>query len=105
MARRVTTTVMIATSEDNDNEDGNGAMGDEVDDDGDNVTCDGATGYDDDKDNGGGTMNDKVDNYGEGRRAKARRATTMTTTKARRAGDGATGYNDVNDCDGRRRRR
>jgi hypothetical protein len=46
-ARRVTTTMMIATGKDVDYDDGNGATSDEVDDDGDGATGDGATGYND----------------------------------------------------------
>ncbi len=47
-------TMMIGTSKDDDNDDGNGngAMGNEVDDDGDGVTGNGATGYDDNGGNG-----------------------------------------------------
>ena len=52
-ARRATTTIMIATSEDND-KDGVGATGDD------------AMGYDDNDDDGGGTTGDEVDNYGKG---------------------------------------
>ena len=61
--------MMIATSEDNNDNDGDGATGDEVDDDGDGAKKgDGAKGYDDDDDDdgGGGTTGYEVDNYGEG---------------------------------------
>ncbi len=56
----------LLTSEDDDDEDGDGAMGDEVDDDGDGATGDGATGFDDDNDDGGGMTGYEVDNYGKG---------------------------------------
>jgi len=45
-------TMMIATSKDDNDDDGDGATGDEVDDDGDSVTGDGATGYDNINDDG-----------------------------------------------------
>jgi hypothetical protein len=53
-AQQATTLMMIGTSKDdgNDDGDGNGAMGDEVDNDGGGVTGNGATGYDDNDDNG-----------------------------------------------------
>ena len=45
---------------------GDGAAGDEIDDDGDGAAGDGATGYDNGDDDGGGTTGDKVDDYGKG---------------------------------------
>ena len=59
-ARQATTTMMIGTSKDNDNNDGYGAMGDEVDDDGNGVTGDGATGYNDNNDNGSALLATKL---------------------------------------------
>ncbi len=44
--------MMIGTSKVDDNNDGDGAIGNEVDDDSDSVTGDGATGYDDNNDDG-----------------------------------------------------
>jgi hypothetical protein len=44
--------MMIATSEDDDDEDGDGATGDEVNDDSDGAMGDGVTGYNDKDDNG-----------------------------------------------------
>ncbi len=67
--------MMIATSKDNDNDDGNGATGDEVYNDGDGVTGDGATGYDDNDDDGSALLATKLTIM-----AKARWATTTTTT-------------------------
>jgi len=58
--------MMIATSEDDKDDDGNGATGDEVNDDSNGATGDGATGYNDNDDDGGGTMGDEVNDYGEG---------------------------------------
>ena len=49
MARQAMTTMMIATSKDNDNNDGDGATGNEVDDDGNGVMGNGTTGYNDAK--------------------------------------------------------
>ena len=66
---------MIATSKDNDNNDGGGATGNEVDDDGDGVTGDGVTGYDDINDDGLSLLATKLTIM-----AKARWATTTTTT-------------------------
>ncbi len=51
-ARQATTAMMIVTSKDNDDNDGNGATGDEVNDDGNGVTGNGATGYDNNNNNG-----------------------------------------------------
>ena len=59
--------MMISTSKDDNNDgDVDGTMGDEVDDDGNGATGDGATGYDDNDEDGGGTTSDEVDDYGEG---------------------------------------
>ena len=58
--------MMIATSKDDDNDDGDGVTGNEVDDDGNCAAGDGATGYNDNDDDGGGTTGDEVDDYGEG---------------------------------------
>jgi hypothetical protein len=66
-ARQATTTVMIATSKDDD--------ADEVDDDGDGVMGNGATGYDDIDDDGLALLATKLTIM-----AKARWATTTTTT-------------------------
>ena len=60
--------MMIATSKNDENNDGDGATGDKVDNDDDSATGDGATGYNDNDDDGGGTTGDKVDNYVEGAR-------------------------------------
>ncbi len=51
-AQQATTTMMIGMSKDDDNDNGDGAMGNEVDNDGDGVTGDGATGYDDNDNDG-----------------------------------------------------
>ncbi len=59
-AQQATTTMMIGTSKDNDDNDGSGTMGDEVDDDGNGVTGDGATGYDDNNDNGSALLATKL---------------------------------------------
>ena len=67
--------MMIATSKDDDDDNGDGAMGDEVNDDGNGVTGDGATGYDDNDDNGSALLATKLTIM-----AKARWATTTTTT-------------------------
>ena len=58
--------MMIVTSKANDDDDGDGAMGNEVNNDGIGVTGNGAMGYDDNNDDGGGTTGDKVDDYGKG---------------------------------------
>ena len=68
--------MMIATSEYNNDDDGDGATGDKFNDDGDNATGDGTTGYNDNDDDGGGTTGDEVDDYGKG---------TMMTTAQRDA--------------------
>ena len=47
---------MIVMSKDDDNNDGDGATGDEVDDNGVGMTGDGTTRYDNIDDDGGGTM-------------------------------------------------
>ena len=67
--------MMIATSRDDDDNNGDGATGDEVDDDGDGVMGDGATGYDDNDDNGLALLATKLTIM-----AKARWATMATTT-------------------------
>jgi len=59
-ARWATMTMMIATGKDNGSNDGNGATGNEVDNDGDSATHDGAMGYDDDDDD------NNSDNDGDG---------------------------------------
>ena len=46
---------MIVMSKDDDNNDGNGAMGNKADDDGNGATGDGTMGYDNVEDDGGGT--------------------------------------------------
>ena len=53
-------------SQDYDDDNGNGATGDKVNDVGNGATGNGATGYDDNDDNGGSTTGDKVDDYGKG---------------------------------------
>jgi len=60
-ARQATTTMMIATSKDYNDNDGDSATGYKVDDDGNGTMGDGATGYDDNDDDGGGTTGDEVD--------------------------------------------
>ncbi len=50
--RQATTTMMIATSKDNDDDNVNGATGNEVDDDYDGVTSNGAKGYENNNDDG-----------------------------------------------------
>ena len=77
MARQATTTMMIATSKDDDDDDGDGATGDEVDDDSNGVMGDGATGYDDIDDDGLALLATKLTIM-----AKARWVTTRTTTTA-----------------------
>ncbi len=69
------TTMMIAMSKYDDDDNGDGAMGNEVDDDGDSVTGDGATGYDDNNDDGLALLATKLTIM-----AKARWAMTTTTT-------------------------
>jgi hypothetical protein len=59
-AQQATTTMMIGTSKDNDGNDGYGAMGDEVNDDGNGVTGDGATRYGDNNDNGSALLATKL---------------------------------------------
>ena len=59
-------TMMIAMSKDNVDDNGNGATGNEVDNDGDGAMGDGAMGYNDNGDDGGGTTGDEVDDYGKG---------------------------------------
>ena len=90
--------MMIVTSEDDNDDDGNGATGDEVDNDGDGATGDGATGYGDNNNDGGGTMG-------------GRRLWQRNGTERRGAGaDGRTMYDDAmmvatNDDRGRDTRR
>ena len=75
MARwATTTTMMIAMGEDNDCNNGNGATGDEVDNDSNGATGNGATGYEDDdnednnnNDDGDGAMGDEVGRDGRRR--------------------------------------
>jgi hypothetical protein len=52
--------MMIGASKDDDNDNGDSAIGDEVDDDGDSVTGDGATGYDDNDDDGSALLVTKL---------------------------------------------
>ena len=52
--------MMIGTSKDDDNDDGDGATGNEVDNDGDSVTGDGATGYGDNGGNGSALLATKL---------------------------------------------
>ena len=69
--------MMIVTSEDDNNDDNvDGTTGNEVHDDGDCATGDGATGYNDNDDNGSGTTGDEVDDYGT-MMATAQRDTTI----------------------------
>ena len=56
----------IATSKDDNDDDGSGGMSNEVDDDGDGATVDGAMRFDDNDDNGSGTTGYEVDDYGKG---------------------------------------
>ena len=65
-AWQVMTKMMILMSGDGDNDDGDGAMGNEVDNAGNGATGNGATGYDGNDDDDGGTKGDKVDDYGKG---------------------------------------
>jgi len=58
--------MMIAMSEDDNDDDGDGATGNKVDDDGDCATGDGATGYNDNNNDGSRTMGDEVNDYGKG---------------------------------------
>ena len=67
--------MMIVTSKDDDDDDGDGAMDDEVNNDGNGVTGDGVTGYDDIDDNCLALLVTKLTIM-----AKARWATTTTTT-------------------------
>ena len=67
--------MMIATSKDDDDDDGDGATGDEVNNDGNGVTGNGATGYDDNDNDGLALLATKLRIM-----AKARWATSMTTT-------------------------
>ena len=52
--------MMIAMSKDDDDDNGDGAMGDEVNDDGNGVTGDGATRYGDNNDNGSALLATKL---------------------------------------------
>ena len=56
----------IATSKDDNDDDGSGGTSNEVDNDGDGATVDGAMRFDDDDDNGSGTTGYEVDDYGKG---------------------------------------
>ena len=76
-ARQATTTMMIATSKDDDDDNGDGATGDEVDDDGNSVRGNGATGYNDIDDDGLALLAMKLTIM-----AKARWATTTRRTAA-----------------------
>jgi len=67
--------MMIVTSKDDDNDDGDGATGNKVDNDGNGVTGDGATGYDDIDDNGLALLATKLTIM-----AKARWVTKTTKT-------------------------
>ena len=58
--------MMIAISEDNNDKDCDGAMGNKVDNDGACATGNGATGYNNNDNDGGGMTGDEVDDYGEG---------------------------------------
>ncbi len=59
-ARQATTTMMIGTSKDDDDDNSDGAMGDEVDNDGNGVTGIGATGYDDNDNDGSALLATKL---------------------------------------------
>ena len=80
--QQATTTMMIGTSkeDDDDDGDGNGAMGNEVDNDGNGVTGDGATGYDDNDEDGLALLAMKLTIMAKMRWA----TTTMTTATAQR---------------------
>ena len=58
--------MMIAISKDDDDNDGDSAMGDKVDNDGACATGNGAMGYNNNDNDGGGMTGDEVDDYGEG---------------------------------------
>ena len=59
-ARQATITMMIGTSKDDDDDNSDGAMGDEVDNDGNGVTGIGTTGYDDNDNDGSALLATKL---------------------------------------------
>ena len=91
-ALQATTKMMIATSEDEDDDNGDGATGDKVDNDSDGATGDGATGYDD---NGKGATGDDDDNEDNGDGTERRNNQIEATASA----GGNNSHWDVDDHD------